>query len=76
VRHGASGYEKGRLDLKAERSAQVDVNYEHQGEHLTYDINPSYSYLVDFIYLDRGEGQLEGFDLYDTRSTSKHNYTD
>jgi hypothetical protein len=41
------------------------VNYEHKGEHLTYDINPFYSYLVDFIYLERGEGQVEGFDLYE-----------
>lgn len=62
--HGASRYELGDRNLSPERFTQLDLEYEIKGNHLTFFVNPFYSYVQNFIQLARTDSIIENMPVY------------
>lgn len=64
VHHGTMRYEIGNRDLKTEQANQIDLTYEYDNEHISFIVNPFYSYIQDFIYIEPSDSIAEGLPVY------------
>lgn len=49
-------FERGDIDLKAQRNYQLDLNYHYHIDKLVFDISPFYNSVNDFIYIVQTDG--------------------
>ena len=64
VHHGSLRYEIGNLNLKPERSNQLDVSYNLALEHWNFVVNPFVSSMQNFIYLNQLDTIIEGYQAF------------
>ncbi|MBN4071152.1 TonB-dependent receptor [Crocinitomix catalasitica] len=65
VHHGSLRFEIGSTDLRKEQNLQLDLEYERNGEHLKFAINPFFNTVKDYIYLDPDTTYVNGFRVYE-----------
>lgn len=63
--HGASRYEIGDANLSQERATQIDLDYEFKTNHLTFSINPYFSYLQNYIQLVQIDSTVENMPVFE-----------
>ena len=51
VHEGANRYEIGNRELKSENATQVDLTLDYQSEHLSFQLNPFYNLVNNYIFL-------------------------
>lgn len=68
VHHGTMRFEIGNRDLRTEQANQVDLTYEYDNEHISFIINPFYSYIQHFIYIEPSDSIAEGLPVYHYKS--------
>jgi iron complex outermembrane receptor protein len=66
--HGAARYEIGNSNLKTEIATQADVSFEFGGDHFWMNINPFYTHLNRFIYLNKLDSTIDNYPVYEYRS--------
>lgn len=64
IHHGSFRYEIGNQDLKTEKARQIDLSYAFHFEDLEISINPFYSRINDFTYLEQADSIINGFNVY------------
>lgn len=64
VHHGTLRYEIGNINLKTENATQADFSFEYHDEHLSFTVNPFYSLLKDYIYINPTDSIAEGLPVY------------
>lgn len=62
--HGAARYEIGDSQMRAERALQLDLNYEVKTEHLTFEVNPYYTFLQDYIQLQATDSVIDNLPVF------------
>lgn len=60
VHHGSLRYERGDRDLVSEQALQLDVALELHFDHFEFIINPYFSIVNDFIYLQSTDSVVTG----------------
>lgn len=63
--HGAARYEKGDRNLAPERATQLDVDYQIATDHITFVVNPFFTYLQDYIQLAATDSVIDELDVYE-----------
>lgn len=66
--HGAARYEIGNSNLKTEIATQADISFEFGGDHFWMNINPFYTHLNRFIYLNKLDSTIDNYPVYEYRS--------
>ncbi|MNK12898.1 putative TonB-dependent receptor precursor [compost metagenome] len=64
VHHGTMRFEIGNRDLKTEQANQIDLTYEYDNEHISFIINPFYSYIQNFIYIEPSDSIAAGLPVF------------
>ena len=62
--HGALRYEVGDLQLKPERSLQLDWVLERGGAHGNLSINPYHAWVANYIYLQPSGAAIDGIPVF------------
>src|SRR5690606_34256985 len=70
VHHGTMRFEIGSRDLKTEQANQIDLTYEYDDEHISFIINPFYSFIQHFIYIEPTDSIAEGLPVYHYNSAT------
>jgi iron complex outermembrane recepter protein len=66
--HGAARYEIGNSNLKTEIATQTDLSFEFGGDHFWMNINPFFTQLNRFIYLNKLDSTIDNNPVYEYRS--------
>lgn len=66
--HGAARYEIGNSNLKTEIATQADLSFEFGGDHFWMIVNPFYTQLNRFIYLNKLDSTIDNYPVYEYRS--------
>ncbi|AEA45375.1 TonB-dependent receptor [Fluviicola taffensis] len=70
VHHGTMRFEIGNRDLKTEQANQIDLTYEYDNEHISFIVNPFYSYIQHFIYIEPSDSFAESLPVYYYKSAT------
>ncbi len=62
--HGAFRYEIGNTNLKSENAYQVDISLDYTGEYFEVFINPFFSYIRNFIYLNPADSLIDDLPVF------------
>ncbi|MFM8595576.1 MAG: TonB-dependent receptor [Flavobacteriales bacterium] len=62
--HGALRYEIGDVNLKPERSIQLDLSSEWSSEHGSIQMNPYHAWVQDYIYLQPNGTSIDGIPVF------------
>ncbi len=62
--HGTLRYEIGMRNLRTENATQADLAFEYHNEHLSLTLNPFYSLLGHYIYINPLDSIAEGLPVY------------
>jgi iron complex outermembrane receptor protein len=69
--HGALRYEIGDVNLKPEKSTQLDLTFEMKDEHVAMVINPFANAITDYIYLQPIDSLVDGIPVFEYRQLSR-----
>jgi iron complex outermembrane receptor protein len=64
IHHGSLQYELGDRNLVPERAIQADLNYEFEGEHFAFIINPFANYIQNFIAWFRTDSLVDNYPVF------------
>ena len=65
VHHGTFRYEKGNVNLVAEKSFQTDISFDINNEDSSVSFDLFYNDISDYIYISPSSDREEGFAVYD-----------
>ena len=65
VHHGSFRYERGNLNLVAEKSFQTDISFDINNEDSSVSFDLFYNDISDYIYISPSSDREEGFAVYD-----------
>ncbi|MDR1225412.1 MAG: TonB-dependent receptor [Prevotellaceae bacterium] len=69
IHHGTNRYEIGNPDLKTENSYQADASLSYSTKHAELYVNPYFSYIRSYIYLQPTVGIVDGTPVYSYTQT-------
>lgn len=69
IHHGTFRYEIGNINLNPENAVQVDLTWGLHFEDLEVLINPFYNQINNYIYIQRTDQVIDGFDVYEYTQT-------
>jgi len=64
VHHGTFRYEKGNVNLVAEKSFQTDISFDINNEDSSVSFNLFYNDISDYIYVSPSRDRMDGFAVY------------
>ncbi|MDR1878794.1 MAG: TonB-dependent receptor, partial [Bacteroidales bacterium] len=64
VHEGTNRYETGNADMKAENSYQADISFAYEGKYLELFINPYFSYIRKYIYLQPAGEEIDSMPAF------------
>ena len=64
VHHGTFRYEKGNVNLVAEKSFQTDISFDINNEDSAVSFNLFYNDISDYIYVSPSRDRMDGFAVY------------
>jgi len=64
VHHGTFRYEKGNVNLVAEKSFQTDISFDINNEDSSVSFNLFYNDISDYIYISPSRDRMDGFAVY------------
>jgi iron complex outermembrane receptor protein len=65
VHHGSFRYERGNLNLVAEKSFQTDISFDINNEDSSVSFDLFYNDISDYIYISPSNDREDGFAVYD-----------
>ena len=65
VHHGSFRYERGNLNLVAEKSFQTDISFDINNEDSSVSFDLFYNDISDYIYISPSSDREDGFAVYD-----------
>ena len=65
VHHGTFRYERGNLNLVAEKSFQTDISFDINNEDSSVSFDLFYNDISDYIYISPSSDREDGFAVYD-----------
>jgi iron complex outermembrane receptor protein len=65
VHHGTFRYERGNLNLVAEKSFQTDISFDINNDDSSVSFDLFYNDISDYIYISPSSDREEGFAVYD-----------
>ena len=65
VHHGTFRYERGNLNLVAEKSFQTDISFDINNEDSSVSFDLFYNDISDYIYISPSNDREDGFAVYD-----------
>ena len=65
VHHGSFRYERGNLNLVAEKSLQTDISFDINNEDSSVSFDLFYNDISDYIYISPSNDREDGFAVYD-----------
>ena len=65
VHHGSFRYERGNLNLVAEKSFQTDISFDINNDDSSVSFDLFYNDISDYIYISPSSDREEGFAVYD-----------
>jgi len=65
VHEGANRYEIGSRELKSENATQVDFTLDYQSEHLSFQLNPFYNLVHNYIFLSPQDSIAGGAPVFE-----------
>ena len=74
VHEGTNRFEMGNRDLKSENATQVDLTLDHQMEHLSFQINPFYNAIQNYIFLAPLDSVMDGSPVFEYRQRNAFLY--
>jgi len=74
VHEGTNRFEMGNRDLKSENATQVDFTLDHQMEHLSFQINPFYNAIQNYIFLAPVDSIKDGSPVFEYRQRNAFLY--
>ena len=60
IHHGTNRYETGNQNLKTENNYQTDLSLKYRTKHVELFINPYFSYIRNYIYLQQSDAEING----------------
>lgn len=69
--HGTMRYEIGNQNLTPELASQLDLSYDFSNEHIGVSVNPYYSVIEHFIYLNPLDSIIDGLQVYQYEQKNK-----
>ena len=64
VHHGTFRYEKGNVNLVAEKSFQTDISFDINNEDSSVSFNLFYNDISDYIYISPSRDRMDGFAVF------------
>ena len=64
VHHGTFRYEKGNVNLIAEKSFQTDISFDINNEDSSVSFNLFYNDISDYIYISPSRDRMDGFAVF------------
>ena len=64
VHHGTFRYEKGNVNLVAEKSFQTDISFDINNEDSSVSFNLFYNDISDYIYVSPSRDRMDGFAVF------------
>jgi iron complex outermembrane receptor protein len=64
VHHGTFRYEKGNVNLVAEKSFQTDISFDINNEDSSVSFNLFYNDISDYIYISPSRDRIDGFAVF------------
>lgn len=73
VHHGSLRYELGDKSLSSEMANQLDLSYTYNDEHFQFIVNPFYSAITNYKYLQQQDYKLDNYTVYKYQSANEAN---